>query len=100
VILLATVICLIPAGVSYVSAMMGRYNVSLGIESVEWLRNHGGNGLVSQVEDWYYTLNAPSKGGPPLLSLPRVGVGAGLTPAKWLAPSAWPIRIGHRASSP
>ena len=72
--MLAAAICLIPAGFSYVNAMTGRYNVSLGIESVEWLRNNGGNGLVSQVEDWYYTLTAPSKGGPPLRSLPQVGI--------------------------
>ncbi len=74
--LLAAVICLIPAGYSYVSAMTGRYNVGLGVESVEWLRNNGGNGLVSQIEDWYYTLNAPSKGGPTIRSLPHVGVHA------------------------
>src|SRR4051794_18711391 len=61
--------------------MTDRYNVSLGIESVEWLRNNGGNNLVSQVEDWYYTLNAPSKGGPALHSLPQVGVATANTPA-------------------
>ena len=74
--LLATVICLIPAGISYVGSIGGPHNVSLGIASVEWLRAHGGNPLVSQVEDWYYTLTAPSKGGPPLKSLPQVGVAA------------------------
>ncbi len=73
---LAAVICLIPAGFSYVRAMSGRYSVGFGVESVEWLRNNGGNGLVSQIEDWYYTLNAPSKGGPALHSLPAVGLQA------------------------
>ena len=38
----------------------------------------GGNGVVSQIEDWYYTLTAPAKGGPPLKSLPKVGVTASL----------------------
>ncbi len=82
VVLLATAICLIPVSFSYVGAMTGRYNVSLPIESVEWLRANGGNGPVSQVEDWYYTFTAPSKGGPPLHSLPQVGVTAGLTSAQ------------------
>jgi hypothetical protein len=38
------------------------------------MRSHGGNGVVSQIENWYYTLTAPSKGGPALRSLPKVGV--------------------------
>jgi hypothetical protein len=53
------------------------HNVGLGVASVEWMRGHGGNGIVSQIENWYYTLTAPSKGGPPLRSLPAVGVAAG-----------------------
>jgi hypothetical protein len=80
IVLLAAAISLIPAGFSYVEAMTDPYNVSLGIESVEWLRSNGGNGLVSQVEDWYYTLTAPSKGGPPLRALPKVGVATANAP--------------------
>jgi len=72
--LLAALACLIPAGISYVGAMGEKHNVGLGVSSVEWLRQHGGNALVSQIENWYYTLNAPAKGGPPLRSLPAVGV--------------------------
>ena len=86
--LLAAVICLMPAGYSYVSAMTGRYNVGLGVESVEWLRNNGGNGLVSQIENWYYTLNAPSKGGPTTRSLPQVGVHAAASQASRSSRSA------------
>jgi hypothetical protein len=72
--LLAALACLIPAGLSYISAMGEKHNVGLGVSSVEWMRQHGGNALVSQIENWYYTLNAPEKGGPPLRSLPAVGV--------------------------
>lgn len=72
--LLAAIACLIPTGVSYVSAMTEKHNVGLGVSSVEWLRQNGGNSLVSEVENWYYTLNAPEKGGAPLRSLPNVGV--------------------------
>jgi hypothetical protein len=74
VVLLAAAICLVPAAVSWVQAMNRHRNVSLSIATVEWVRQHGGNPLVSQVENWYYELNAPSKGGPPLKSLPQVGV--------------------------
>ncbi len=75
--LLATVICLLPVGVSYVGAIGGPRNIGLGVASVEWLRAHGGNPFVSQIENFYYTLTAPSKGGPPLKSLPSVGIAAG-----------------------
>jgi Phosphodiester glycosidase len=76
VLLLACCICLIPAGVSWVSALSAPRNVGIGVASVEWLRQHGGNSLVSQIENTYYTLTAPEKGGPPLRSLPQVGVAA------------------------
>ena len=78
--LLATAICLVPAAISCVNALSRPRNVGLGVTSVEWLRAHGGNPLVSQVENIYYTLTAPSKGGPPLKSLPQVGVAT--APAK------------------
>ena len=74
VLLLAALICLVPSGVSWVQAMGEKHNVGLGVSSVEWLRQNGGNSLVSQIENWYYSLTAPSKGGPPLRSLPQVGI--------------------------
>jgi hypothetical protein len=74
--LLAAIACLVPAGISYLGAMGQARNVSLGVSTVEWLRQNGGNSLVSQIENEYYTLTAPSKGGPALHSLPQVGVAA------------------------
>jgi hypothetical protein len=62
------------AGVSWAQAVGQRSNSSLGIRTVEWLRDQGGAGLVSQVESVYYSLTAPAKGGAPLRSLPSVGV--------------------------
>jgi hypothetical protein len=80
VVLLATAICLTPAAVSYVGNLAEPHNVRFGVASVEWMRQNGGNGIVSQIENWYYTLTAPSKGGPPLRSLPQVGIAAGTDP--------------------
>jgi Phosphodiester glycosidase len=77
IVLIATTICLIPAAISYVSDIAEPHNVRLGVASVEWMRAHGGNGVVSQIENWYYTLTEPSKGGPALRSLPAVGVVGG-----------------------
>ena len=91
VVLLATVICLVPAGLSYMSAVSDYRNLSFEIASVEWMRAHGGNGVVSQIEDWYYTLTAPSKGGPTLSSLPQVGVGAESSAPVYRPPRIEPV---------
>lgn len=74
VLLIAACLCLVPIAVSWVRMLNQPRNVSWSIATVEWARSHGANPLVSQVENWYYELNAPSKGGPPLKSLPQVGV--------------------------
>jgi hypothetical protein len=74
--LVAALVALVPVAVSYVKTISEPSNSSLGIRSVEWLRDHGAAGLVAQVESIYYGLTAPSKGGPALRALPRVGYGA------------------------
>jgi hypothetical protein len=74
--LVAALVVLIPAMFSYLHTMGEPSNSSLGIRSVEWLRDHGAAGLVSKVESAYYSLTAPSKGGPALRALPQVGYGA------------------------
>jgi hypothetical protein len=58
---------------SYVQAMVRPSNVGLGVRSIEWLRDHGGAWLVSDIEGVYYSLTAPARGGPGLRALPKVG---------------------------
>ena len=53
--------------------MSGPSNTALGVRTVEWLRDNGAAGIVAQIETWYYSLTAPSKGGPALKALPKVG---------------------------
>lgn len=72
--LLACIFALVPAVVSYASMALQTSNSSLAVRSVEWLRSNGGAGLVSRIENIYYSLSAPSKGGPGLRALPDVGV--------------------------
>ncbi len=74
--LVAALAALVPAAFSYVQTMTEPSNSSLGIRSVEWLREHGAAGLVARVESTYYSLTAPEKGGPTLRALPTVGYGA------------------------
>jgi hypothetical protein len=76
ILIVACLFCLAVAAPSWVPAVTGSRNLSVTVASVEWLRSHGGNPIVSQIENWYYTLNEPEKGGPPLKSLPQVGVAA------------------------
>jgi hypothetical protein len=79
--LVAAHVVLVPAAFSYVKAISAPSNSSLGIRTVEWLREHGAAGVVSQIESTYYSLTAPSKGGPTLRALPAVGARGGTPPA-------------------
>ena len=69
---------------SFASAMLQPSNVGTGVRAVEWLRDNGAAGLVSEVEHVYYSLNAPATGGPALRKLPRVGAAS----ARGFAPPA------------
>jgi hypothetical protein len=68
-------------------------NVGIGVSSVEWLRSHGGNPIVTELENWYYTLAAPEKGGAPLRSLPRVGIAASGEPQSQAIPAYRPSNV-------
>lgn len=72
--LMACAIAIAIALISFAGSMASASNSSFSIRAVEWLRSNGGAGLVSTVENIYYSLNAPSKGGPGLKALPHVGV--------------------------
>jgi hypothetical protein len=69
--LLTAILLAIPAAVSFASMLTQHSDSSLSIRTVEWLRDNGARGLVNRVENFYYTLNAPAKGGPGLKSLPK-----------------------------
>jgi hypothetical protein len=56
--------------------MLRPTSMSWRIDSVEWVRHKlpYGNFLADHIEQVYYSHNAPKKGGPPLKSLPAVGL--------------------------
>ena len=70
VVIVALCMCLLPISISFLSSVLGPSNSSFTIQAVEWLRSNGAAGFASRVEDIYYTLNAPSTGGPGLKRLP------------------------------
>ncbi|MEA2144461.1 MAG: hypothetical protein QOG59_48 [Solirubrobacteraceae bacterium] len=67
----AACLCLIPVVISYLGVALRSSNTGLGIRTVEWLRDNGARGIVNKVENIYYSLNAPAKGGPGLRTLPK-----------------------------
>ena len=89
IVLLTTLILLFAASMSFAATLLQPSNVGFGVRFVEWLRDNGAAGLVSQVESVYYSLNAPSTGGPALKALPKVGILA--TAATYAPPSIAPV---------
>src|SRR5205085_8864146 len=69
--LVAALLSLIPALVSFAGMIAQPSNSSFFINAVEWLRDNGARGLVNTVENYYYSLTAPAKGGPALHALPK-----------------------------
>ena len=62
---IAVVILLIPVAVSYVHYIQRPGSDTLSVKTVEWIRDHGGNGVVNTIERWWYTNNPPPTGGKP-----------------------------------
>ena len=68
---LSATLLILMSALSYVISMLQPSSSPLGIRTVEWLRDNGARGLVNQVENIYYSLTAPSTGGPALKKLPK-----------------------------
>jgi hypothetical protein len=86
-VVLTALLLLCGAGASFAAAMMRPSNVPFGVRAVEWLRDNGAAWLVSDVEKVYYSLSAPSTGGPSIKALPKLGV-AGAASNVTYTPSA------------
>jgi hypothetical protein len=65
-----------PAIYSWTRMALQPSSLPLGVRSVEWLRMHHFNWVVDNAEHVYYSWRAPSKGGPQLRTLPKVGLRA------------------------
>ncbi len=59
------IIALVPIGWSYGAALSTPGGGGIGLRSVEWIRGHGGAGLVVAAENFWYSHHAPPKGGKP-----------------------------------
>ena len=68
---LTGLLSLIPVLVSLSITMTGPSNSSFFINAVEWMRSNGARGVVNAIENEYYALTAPAKGGPALKKLTK-----------------------------
>jgi hypothetical protein len=84
---------------SFGGAMLRPSNVGLGVRIVEWLRDNGAAGVVSEIEAVYYSMNTPATGGAALKSLPHVGVARGFSARSYeppaIRPAIWPSLPGE-----
>lgn len=81
-----TILCIVVALLavplwSYGHVLTASSTDSVGVRSVEWLRTHGGAGIVNTVERWWYSHHEPKKGGPPAAVLTHPSNAATSTPA-------------------
>lgn len=60
VVAIALLLVLVPTGWSYGSYLTAAGDAPVGVRSVDWLRDHGFESAVNQVEQWWYTRSAPS----------------------------------------
>ena len=63
VVVLASFILMVPLMVSYVGALTAPGNTSSGIRTIEWIKGHGGRGIVLTIERWWYEHHQPPIGG-------------------------------------
>jgi hypothetical protein len=77
--IVALVLLLLSADVllSLVGTLAAPSDTPTSVQFVEWLRDNGAAGLVSRIENVYYSLNTPATGGAALKRLPHVGTTAG-----------------------
>jgi hypothetical protein len=91
--LLIAVMIAVP-GVSYARALSAPGSATTAMRTVDWIRGHGGGGLVNAIENWYYTRHQPAAGPPNPASLPSTTTTT--APAAG-APARLPVPAGARA---
>jgi Phosphodiester glycosidase len=71
-----------PIWVSLGSALANpALGLGLSARGAEWLRDHGGGGIVNAVENWWYSNHPPPVGGTPAVgNLPSTGVASAAPP--------------------
>jgi hypothetical protein len=94
---LAAFLLVFQAGWSYVHALTAPGTDPWSARSVEWVRDHGGGGIVNRIEHWWYTNHPPPVGGRPEHGLPRTKGPGGEAVSKHTKAPATPVPIAPPA---
>jgi hypothetical protein len=70
-VVVAFLAALVMPSISYVQALTYAGDASWSVRTVEWIRDHGGGGIVDVIENWWFS-GAPSSAPPDPRSLPAV----------------------------
>lgn len=85
------------AGLSYISALTYPGDATWQARTVEWVRDPGGSGPVTVVENWWYAHNAPAGSAPAPGTVPAADAsGAPVAPAA-AGPAPLPLLPGRPA---
>jgi hypothetical protein len=92
----------LPFDYSYVAYLRAPGNASVGERTVEWIRDHGGDGVVNRVEQWWYTRTSPGNGqpGPEVLPATPAPVPARVATAGLAGASPAPVAVTPRTPDP
>ena len=78
---IVVVIAFAPVVWSYVDALRAPGTDSIGVRTVDWVRDHGGNDIVNTIDRWRNTNNPPAVGGePPKLAVQETRPGVVAAP--------------------
>jgi len=81
-------------GMSYGQALAAPGYSTWQARTVEWVRDHGGGGLVNVAENWWYAHNSPTGTAPAASSLPSAGAVAPAPAPASEQPPALPLLPG------
>jgi len=70
--LVVFVVTMGPTSYSYGTYLAAPGTASNGERTVDWARDHGGDGVINRVEQWWYTRRPPGNGVPDASKLPAV----------------------------
>jgi hypothetical protein len=79
-VVLTLVVATVPVGASIGQALGAPGQASTSVRLVEWLRDHGGGGVVDLVENLWYARNRPGSGAPDPASIPAAPAAGAAAP--------------------
>jgi hypothetical protein len=70
-IVVVVAVALVPVAWSYGSYLTAPGDAPVNVRTVDWLRDHGFESAVNDVEQWWYTRSKPTGSAPPKADIPR-----------------------------